>query len=184
MSDQRIYWRSSLCGSSRKSTRSESCMCVIMLVRYRPNWTLLLWDVSCSSRMASILSCRPAVEGKEEDFFFCRGGGTAGGAGMGTTSAVPSSLSSTEEELGPIAVASFAVSCNYKSTKHGLDKMNVMQKYMWIWNINKLFKSSCFFILTPPSCIPCCLVIWVFRKANLVRMLASRSVNSWAPDLR
>ncbi len=51
---------------------------------------------------------------------------------MGTTSAVPSSLSSTEEELGPIAVASFAVSCNYKSTKHGLDKMNVMQKYMWI----------------------------------------------------
>ncbi len=71
MSDRRTYWRSSLCDSSRKSTKSESCMRGIMLVRYR---TLLLRDVSCSSRRASILSCsfressflslRPAVEGK------------------------------------------------------------------------------------------------------------------------
>ncbi len=34
----------------------------------------------------------------------------------------------------------------------------------------------------PSSCILCCLVMWVFRKANLVRMLTYRSVNSWAPD--
>ncbi len=160
MSDRRTYWRSSLCDSSRESTRSGSCMRGIMLVLYRPNRTLLLRYVSCSSRRASILSCsfrelsflslRPAVEGKEEDFFFCRGGGAAGGEGMGTsggqlvgqgveqdmvlvlartstTLAVPSSLSSPEEALGPAAVASFADSCKCKSAKHGLDNMKVIQ---------------------------------------------------------
>ncbi len=44
-----------------------------------------------------------------------------------TTSPVPSSLSSPEEVLGPAAVTSFAASCKYKSTKHGLDKMKVIQ---------------------------------------------------------
>ncbi len=78
------------------------------------------------------------------------GGGREGGGGMGTpggqligrgveqvmvlvlamtstTSAVPSSLSSPEEALGPEDVAIFTASCKYKSTKHRLDKMKVIQ---------------------------------------------------------
>ncbi len=95
-----------------------------------------------------ILSLRPpAVDGKEEDLvFFCKGGGGGLGTSEGqlvgrgveedmvlllarasTPSAVPSSLSSPKEALDPTAVASFAASCKYKSTKHGLDKMKVIQ---------------------------------------------------------
>ncbi len=99
---------------------------------------------ACKTRQLSLSDAAPPVWIVEDLVFFGIEGGlvNSGGQLIGRgdedmvltaaartliTSAVPSSLSSPEEALVPAAVVSFAASCKYKSTKHGLDKMKVIQ---------------------------------------------------------